>query len=359
MTIEELQHLCLGCMQPLPHLGEICPNCGWLNGRPNGKNHLIPGSILAGKYLVGKTLGRGGFGITYLGWSIVQNCKVAIKEFFPDQNMVHRDNNHYTVNPIADRNIKNLFDNGKKKFFEESQVLARFDANPNVVSVIDFFFENNTAYIVMEFLNGVTLMKYMERVNRPLGLQEIFNILDPIVKALEKIHEQQLLHRDISPDNIMITSTGTKLLDFGAARAFSLDGHRRNTVFVKFGYAPQEQFISTGHQGPWTDEHAFAATIYHAITGNAPPSLTERVGMGNVDSLMPPTSYGINLPPIQESALLKGMAIDYKDRYQTLTEFYNAFKGKDSNNRTNGKVNGITSNFFGNIIEKFFRIIKQ
>lgn len=353
MTIDELQNLCLGCMNPLPRSVNKCPNCGWIKGQTNDQNHLMPGSILAGKYLVGKTLGQGGFGITYLGWSTVQNCKVAIKEFFPDVSMVRRDSNRYTVNPTSDRNIKNLFDGGKQKFFDESQLLARFDANPNIVSVIDFFFENNTAYIVMEFLDGVTLMKYMEKVNRPLELQELFKILDPVVSALEKVHEQQLLHRDISPDNIMITNKGSKLLDFGAARAFSLDGHRKNTVFVKFGYAPQEQFISTGYQGPWTDEHAFAATIYHAITGNAPPSLTERVGFSTVDTLPAPTSFGIKLTPAQESALMKGMSIDYKDRYPTLTEFYNAFKGNTNQSRGGGAIRNLVASLFGNILGIF------
>ena len=351
MTIEELEHLCLGCMNPLPNLNDKCPECGWNKGQSNGKNRLMPGSILAGKYLVGKILGQGGFGITYLGWSMIQNCRVAIKEFFPDQ-MVRREYDNYTVNVVEGKNI-NLFDKGKKKFFEESQVLARFDTDPNVVNVVDFFFENNTAYIVMEFLDGLTLMKYMERVNRPLGLQELFNILDPIVKALGKIHQQQLLHRDISPDNIMMTKTGSKLLDFGAARAFSLDGHRRNTVFVKFGYAPQEQFISTGYQGPWTDEHALAATIYHAITGNVPPSLTERVGFNGVDTLRSPSSYGISLTSDQESALMKGMAIDYKDRYPTLIEFYDAFKFKGDIG-IGGTIKKVANDWLGMVRKKFF-----
>lgn len=126
--------------------------------------------------------------------------------------------------------------------------MARFDADPNIVSAVDSFQENNTAYIVMEFLKGNTLMKHMEKFHRPLGLEELFNIMDPVVDALERLHAQKILHRDISPDNIMISDKGTKILDFGAARGFSLDGHRSNTVFVKFGYAPEEQFMTHGHE---------------------------------------------------------------------------------------------------------------
>lgn len=112
-----------------------------------------------------------------------------------------------------------------KKLVNKSQLLARFDADPDIVSAVDSFQENNTAYIVMEFLKGNTLMKHMEKFHRPLGLEELFNIMDPVVDALERLHAQKILHRDISPDNIMISDKGTKILDFGAARGFSLDGH--------------------------------------------------------------------------------------------------------------------------------------
>ena len=330
MNPAELQHLCLGCMEYLQQIGETCPNCGWVNGLPNRKGQLIPGSILAGRYLVGKSLGEGGFGIAYIGRSIIQNKKVAIKEFFPSQDMVRRDKDNYTVVPKNDRNITQLFEGGKKKFFNEAQLLARFDADPNIVSAVDSFQENNTAYIVMEFLKGNTLMKHMEKFHRPLGLEELFNIMDPVVDALERLHAQKILHRDISPDNIMISDKGTKILDFGAARGFSLDGHRSNTVFVKFGYAPEEQFMTHGHQGPWTDEHALAATIYHAITAQIPPNLTLRDGGNGRDTLTPPSQFGIKISPEREKILMKGMALNYKNRYPTVRKFSNAFKsGKE------------------------------
>lgn len=353
MNPTELEHLCLGCMESLQQTNVACPLCGWVNSRPNRNGQLIPGSILAGRYLVGKSLGAGGFGIAYIGWSIIQNKKVAIKEFFPSQDMVHRDRDCYTVVPKNDKNITQLFEGGKKKFFNEAQLLARFDADPNIVSVVDAFQENNTSYIVMEFLKGNTLMKHMEKFRRPLGLEELFNIIDPVVDALERLHAQKILHRDISPDNIMISDKGTKILDFGAARGFSLDGHISNTVFVKFGYAPEEQFMTHGHQGPWTDEHALAATIYHAITAQIPPTLTLRDGGNGRDTLTPPSQFGIKITPEREKILMKGMALNYKNRYPTVRKFYDAFKsGRDSHfSFGRNMIRIVLSNVLGDVFD--------
>ena len=344
MSVEELQHLCLGCMKYLQRPDLPCPHCGWNNQQQNKPLYLVPGSILAGRYLVGKVLGEGGFGVTYVGWSMIQNKKVAIKEFFPDSKMVSRGKDKYTVIPKQDRKIIQLFEDGKKKFFDESQTLARFDSDPNIVNVEDFFLENNTAYIVMEFLNGQTFMNYLANLSRPLNLAATLTILNPVISALERIHEKNLLHRDISPDNIMLTDSGTKLLDFGAARGFSLEGEVSNTVYVKLGYAPQEQFFVHGNQGPWTDEHALAATIYHAITGYTPPPVTQR--SGNFDPLKPPSALGAVLTSAQEIALLRGMAMNYKDRYPTIKEFRAALTESDKNN------------FFSNIITSVKSIFK-
>ena len=325
-TLEELQNLCLGCMNPLQQPQKPCPVCGWQSGMSNKDYQLVPGSVLAGRYLVGKVLGEGGFGMTYIGWSIVGDKKVAVKEFFPDNKMIARADDNYTV--IPSNKVQESFEEGKQRFFKESQTLAMFESDPNIVNVEDFFSENNTAYIIMEFLDGQTFMKYLETIGRPLTLEQTLNILEPVIGALERIHAKNLLHRDISPDNIMLTGTTTKLLDFGSARPFSLDGKQKNTVYVKLGYAPQEQFFMNGKQGSWTDEHALAATIYHAVTGSAPPSVTQRVDRNGADTLQPPNSVGASLTPEQEFALLKGMAIDYKQRYPTLREFSAALSGK-------------------------------
>lgn len=347
MSVEQLQHLCLGCMTYLQHPDLPCPTCGWHNGLSNKSNQLVPGSPLGGRYLIGRVLGDGGFGITYIGWSMMQNKKVAIKEFFPDfftdHKMTSRGKNNYSVIPFVDD--EQIFEEGKNKFFEEYQTLARFDSVPNIVSVEDFFRENNTAYIVMEFLTGCTLMKHLENLGRPMTLEEILELLFPIVEALEQVHSTGLLHRDISPDNIMVTNSGAKLLDFGAARGFSIDGRKRNTINIKLGYAPKEQFFEHGNQGPWTDEYALAATIYHAITGCIPPDPTERGGNG-LDTIDPPTALGAKITSTQENILLKGMALDYKDRYPTLLEFYTALAGQ----RTIDKIiNLICDNHFVNV----------
>lgn len=323
MNTTALDHLCMGCMQYLDHPEAPCPVCGWRPGDANQPHQLAPGSILAGKYLVGRVLGQGGFGITYMGWDIPANAKRAIKEYYPSDS-VTREGDHYTVTPYTSQDIPRLFAQGRDKFFLEAQNLARFDHIPDVVSIKDFFLENGTAYIVMEFVEGQTFREYLTRLGRPMELADTLALLEPVARSLEQVHAAGLIHRDVSPDNIMLTADGTaKLLDFGAARGFSIQGARTNTVNVKMGYAPDEQYRTHGNQGPWTDVYALAATIYRAITGQVPIQAFER---SPTDLLDRPTLLGAKLTPAQEQVLLKGMAVFPEGRYQSVREFYDAMK---------------------------------
>ena len=325
--LQYLEHLCLGCMTYRKDLNEPCP-CGWREDSHNDQHQLIPGSSLMGRYMVGRVLGEGGFGITYIGWSILQNKKVAIKEFYPGKRLVSREDDHYTVTPHADTRTRNCFDQWRDKFFKESQILAEFDADPNIVSVEDFFKENGTAYIVMEFLEGFTLNQYLN-VHGAMPLDEIMRKLSPLVDALERIHAKKRLHRDISPDNIMLTNDGgVKLLDFGAAREFSLEGENANTEFFKAGYTPLEQYYKHGKQGPWTDEHAFAATIYRAVTNYPPPDAQKREK--GTEHLYKPSELGARITPEQDAVIIKGMALEHNDRYPSMRQFFDALKGNDS-----------------------------
>lgn len=318
MSQHDLNKMCLGCMRYIEDVNQPCPFCGSSHIQ-NQPHQLNAGCFLAGKYLVGRALGEGGFGITYLGWDISQNVKVAIKEYYPVDS-VSRQGDFYTVAPRTTQGAEQVFSAGKDKFFSEAQSLARFDAVPGIVRVFDYFQENNTAYIIMEFIEGQTLRDYLNTLGQPLFLNDILALLAPVVDSLGQVHAANLIHRDISPDNIMITEKGiTKLLDFGAARLFSLQGERSNTINVKMGYAPEEQYLTHGSQGPWTDVYALAATIYRAITGIVPPQSLDRV---HSDTLVKPSALGITINPGQEAALLKGMAVYPKDRYQTVGEFY-------------------------------------
>lgn len=323
MSENMLNHLCLGCMRYLDHPDEPCPACGWHSQLQNQHHQLAAGSFLAGKYLIGRTLGEGGFGITYLGWDIGRSVKVAIKEYYPSDS-VSRHADHYTLVPRTGQGVEQLFHQGRDKFFSEAQSLARFDAVPGIVRVYDFFQENDTAYIVMEFIEGQTLRQYLESLGRPMLLGDVLLLLAPVVDSLEQVHDKGLIHRDISPDNIMIDENGgAKLLDFGAARAFSLQGERSNTINVKMGYAPEEQYLTHGKQGPWTDVYALAATIYRAITGTVPVQALDRT---RTDILSRPSDLGAAINPQQEAVLMKGMAIYARNRYQSVGEFYKALR---------------------------------
>lgn len=323
MEATALNHLCMGCMQYLDQPNSCCPICGRAPDTQNQPHQLAPGSVLGGKYLVGRVLGQGGFGITYIGWDIPANAKRAIKEYYPSDS-VTREGDGCTVTPYSSQGVPRLFSEGRDKFFSEAQNLARFDNVPNIVSVKDFFLENGTAYIVMEFVEGQTFKEYLSSLGRPMELGDALALLAPVARSLEQVHAAGLIHRDVSPDNIMLTSDGTaKLLDFGAARGFSLQGARTNTVNVKMGYAPDEQYRTHGNQGPWTDVYALAATIYRAVTGVVP---TQAIDRTPTDLLDRPTALGANLTPAQERVLLKGMAVYPEGRYQSIREFYDAME---------------------------------
>lgn len=316
--------LCVGCMSFDKSAG-ICKKCGFNENDYHILPHHLPlRTILNGKYLVGKVLGEGGFGITYLGWDLYLDLKIAIKEYYP-AGFVTRENTYgNTVTPYAgEKNI--FFQNGKEKFIEEAKRLAKFYTLAGIVLVKDFFLENGTAYIVMEYVEGETLKQYLQRTGGRVSANLLFELMKPLMESLMVIHKAGLIHRDISPDNIMLTKDGkVKLLDFGAARDFFDSGNRSISVMLKPGYAPEEQYRSRGVQGPWTDIYALCATMYKAITGVTPDESSERL---RGDNLKSPSQLGIPLLPYQEAALMKGMAVLQEDRFQTVDDLYNALFG--------------------------------
>lgn len=306
-------------------------------------NHLPSKTHLTSEndeYIIAKVLGQGGFGIVYGAWNR-QKQKVAIKEYFPFSFATRsRDTRTVTVKDNKQDTVS-FFTKGVKRFYEEAQTMKRFNADNNIVSVLDFFYANGTAYIVMEFIEGQTFMNVLKAMPQGrLTLPDVLANISPAVDALERIHntpwkddENQmhsgLIHRDISPDNIMFSGDGSvKLLDFGAARTVSMQGEYVLTGIVKPGYAPAEQFIGSGvagAQGPWTDVYALAATIYRAITGKVPPSSIQRQAK---DTLVSPSAMGVSISPRQEEVLLKGLAMDYRNRYQSVRQFYEELSRK-------------------------------
>lgn len=321
------KNLCLACMYDKGE-NQICPVCGWDENRefPVGQN-LPPGTILQNKYLIGRVLGQGGFGITYLAWDMDLNIKLAIKEYLP-RDFATRSLGETEVS-LYTGDSSRFFEEGREKFLEEARTLARFEEHPNIVSVRDFFRENKTAYFAMSYIEGVTIKEYLKKApDNQLDFSTALAIMMPVMDALAEVHSAGILHRDISPDNIFITDKGVvKLLDFGAARQALGEHSKSLSVVLKPGYAPEEQYRSKGNQGPWTDIYAVGATIYRMITGRVPPESLDRLAR---EELIPPSQLGVVLPPAGEAALLKALAVLANDRFHNIREFQQALSAGQS-----------------------------
>ncbi|MFR8889671.1 protein kinase domain-containing protein [Anaerobutyricum hallii] len=278
---------------------------------------LRKGTRLIGRYTIEGVLGQGGFGITYLGIDELHEKKVAIKEFFP-QGIVTRNIEYQDTVTVTFVGEKDNYEKGKERFLKEARTMAKFSKDKGIVKALDFFEINNTAYIVMEYLEGVTLKQYL-RENKRIAAEDLVELLVPLIEALDEIHSQGLIHRDISPDNIMVLPDGRiKLMDFGAARDYTEFGEKSLSIVLKPGYAPPEQYQTHGVQGPWTDIYALCATMYKCITGENPPDAIERV---MDDHLKKISAFGIPVLPQIEEAIIKGMSVAANDRYQNVGDF--------------------------------------
>ena len=306
---------------------ETCPACGFSEKDfvPE-KHHLQPHTILKGQYLVGCALGEGGFGITYIGWDMFLHIPVAIKEYFPS-GVVIRDQGQHTVSVFAGKDEESFLQ-GRSSFFREAQKVARFDNNVGVVSVKNCFLENGTAYIIMEYISGINLGAYAEVHGGKLTFTETLKLLRTPILTLEELHRASTWHRDISPENLMLAKDGkVKLIDFGSAMESDREKKTR-VLMIRAGYSPVEMYSSTGEDGPYSDVYSMAATIYKLITGVTPPPATDRL---DNDPLVPPSALGVkDISHAQEAALLKGMAVQVKSRYQTMEEFFDGLYGKNA-----------------------------
>jgi serine/threonine protein kinase len=278
---------------------------------------LHAGTTLNSRYGIEKVLGHGGFGITYLAYDQLFQVKVAIKEYLPRQLATRAEG--ATQVSIYTGESRQHYVYGLSKFLEEAQALARFGDHPNIVSCRDFFEANGTAYMVMPYLEGLTLKEYLAKKGGRLSYEAARDILLLVMDALQEVHRVHLLHRDLSPDNIFLTtSKQVKLIDFGAARYQAGEQSRSLSVILKAGYAPEEQYRSSGRQGPWTDVYGVAATFYKAITGQTPPDALDRLAY---DTLVAPSELGAAIPAEAEQTLLKALAVRAVDRLQTIDEF--------------------------------------
>ena len=309
---------CMGCMSTYEAIDEMCPFCGYIEGTPAKEAyHIKPGSLLHDRYTVGRAIGFGGFGITYIAWDNKLMQKVAIKEYMPSEYATRVPGN-LTVT-IYDGERYTEFMTGLQKFLDEAQRLAKFQNVPGIVRILDSFSENLTAYIVMEYLDGMTLKQYLAEHGGKLPYEEAVEFILPVLAALQAVHKEGIIHRDISPDNIFITEDGeVKLLDFGAARYASTGYSKSLSVILKPGYAPAEQYLSHGEQGPWSDVYATAATLYRMITGVVPEEALERK---EKDSLKAPSALGAKLPKNAEKAILNALNVRVENRTASAEEF--------------------------------------
>ncbi len=323
--MKNLNLLCMGCMREKPSEA-ACPYCHFDLEQERAKNiqrqfYLQPGSILNGRYLVGRVLGEGGFGITYIGWNLKLEIPVAVKEYFP-KGFARRDiAQSDKISVLESGKRDGFYEKQKEKFLDEARMLGRFEDVEAIVSVRDYFEGNGTAYIVMEYLDGEDFLQVLKKNGGKLPTEQVFDMMEPIIEALIRIHKcNGLIHRDISPQNIRITSDGrAKLMDFGAAREAA--DEKSFSILLKRGYAPEEQYRRRGNQGPWTDVYAICATIYRAITGENPQESIERIKKDNIKK---PSEMGILINKEQENALMKGLALYAQDRWQSMEELYNA-----------------------------------
>lgn len=317
-NLNDPNNLCMGCMQ-LRSQNEQCRNCNWIEGsQPDSPLYLPPHTELNNRYVIGRVLGHGGFGITYLGWDQELQLKVAIKEYLPD-GLGTRALGEKTVSVFSGQNGQD-YENGLEKFLAEARTLARFQSIPSIVSILNFFKENGTAYIVMEYVEGISLSQHLQNMkDGRMPLDEALNYIIPVADALSLVHAEGILHRDISPDNIYVTKNyQVKLLDFGASRKVMSNVDKSLSVFLKPGYAPIEQYTSRGDQGSWTDAYSLAATLYKLLCGKTPPESIDRMQGIKLESLV---EQGVDMPPGIEPVISRALAIQPHERYQSIDEF--------------------------------------
>jgi serine/threonine protein kinase len=302
----------------------VCPTCGRPFDLPaRSPLQLKPRTILHEQYLIGRALGDGGFGITYLSWDLGLESRLAIKEYMPN-GVAGRSGGDTKVVPYTEQ-TKQEFEWGLDRFLEEARVLKKFSNHPGIVAVDTVFKDNGTAYLVMEFLDGVTLEEFLARRGGRITFETAMRVVLPAMDALAAVHAEGILHRDISPDNIYLTRAGkVKLIDFGAARNALGQKSRNLSIILKEGYAPEEQYRASGIQGPWTDVYAMAATLYHVITGRIPQPSLDRQAQ---DNLQWPSQLGIEIDPRVEAALMKALAIKANDRFQSMEDFKASLTG--------------------------------
>ena len=343
-----MAEFCPFCMRP--GSGKYCKYCGGEIAF-RGKEFQLPvGTHLMGSevpYLIGASIGQGGFGVTYAALNCASGERVAIKEYFP---IYWSDRSINGKDVLAKDKCGAVYAAGRDKFLKEAKTIHALKHLKSIVNVYDFFRANNTAYIVMEYLEGKTLAQLVKRKER-LTVEELWKMLRPLMEDIHEMHgpseealkemyrpltenikamyaSRRVLHRDIAPDNIMVMKDGSlKLMDFGSARSMQKNAHGM-TMFMKPGFSPAEQCLGGGEQGPYTDVYSMAATIYYCLCGKIPAQATDRLSEitnGHADPLKRLRDVGVEIPAAADTAIWRAMAVYSDARTQTMQDFCNQF----------------------------------
>ncbi len=315
--------LCMNCFN-VKGTKSKCPFCGYEEGTPPQQAfHLIPGTVIANRYLIGTCIGFGGFGITYKAYDQILGVIVAIKEFYP-AGLVNRSPGETQIGVLSGERMGE-YQIQLERFLLEAENIAQFGKAKDIVNVFDIIHENGTAYIIMEYIQGILLKDYMENEGK-LDIETSLYLIMPIIEALKKIHGCGIIHRDISPDNIFITNDGAiKVFDFGAAIFADEKKETASVAVVKEGYAPPEQYRSKSKQGAFSDIYSVGAILYQMVTGIKPPEGSSRT---KKDDLKSPAELGIKINPNLDRAIMQAMAVRPEFRFQYIEHLQEAIEDK-------------------------------
>lgn len=313
--MDGMERLCVNCFRIVRGGYEVCPYCGFIeNGLAGEACQLRPGTILADRYIIGEVIGQGGFGITYKGYDTNLGSVVAVKEFYPSR-CVSRAENETRVSVFSGER-KQEYGAMLKRFLEEARNAALFWKEPDIVNVLAYFEQNGTAYMIMEYIEGVLLKQRLELEGR-LEPQVACTYMCAILKALSKIHEKGIIHRDISPDNIFLTGENTiKLLDFGTARFQQGESGQNVSVVVKPGYSSPEQYRSKVRQDSRMDIYSAGAVYFRMLTGFRPAEALDRMEKDGVAF-----TEHMEINARLKEDILKAMALDPEKRFASADEF--------------------------------------
>ncbi len=309
--------VCPNCFADVANDTIKCPKCGYKVDTQSSNVHALkPITVVADRYLIGRVLGSGGFGVTYKAKDLLTDDICAVKEYFPTA-WAYREKDYNNIVAKSDKEKVN-FDSGKRRFLDEAKLLNKFKNEENIVKVTNFFASNNTAYLVMEFLDGATLRHVMNTKGGKLPFDICTHVFTAVATALQRLHNKDVLHRDISPENVFITKKSEiKLIDFGSAKQSIKEADSSLSVFVKPGLAPIEQYYSNGNQGPWTDIYALASMFYQMVSGVAVPAAPDRA---TEDKLKPLKNVSSSVSNEWSRIIDKALSMEAADRYQSISE---------------------------------------